>query len=253
LNQTIPYWSLAVEEQFYLLWPLVVWFCPDRRTLLRVTAALIGISCVLRFAAPMSHLSPTRCYFFTPTRIDGILLGVLLALIRHESIYKRLSRFAKYAALGGLAAMLIMAPRSGWLLPNTYYRIAFEVPFANLTAAAIILAVMEEGSLFCRICSRRWICWLGSRSYGLYVIHFLFRDWFCGPFALRLAQYMPLPLAFAVSTTLAFCLTLALAVLSYRFVEQPAMNLKKRIRYGAVRKPRVSLEAVEPALAQSDS
>jgi peptidoglycan/LPS O-acetylase OafA/YrhL len=112
---------------------------------------------------------------------------------------------------------------------------------------------MEEGSFFCRICSARWACWLGSRSYGLYVIHFLFRDWFCGPFTFRLAQYMPLPLAFAVSITLAFCLTLALAVLSYRFVEQPAMNLKKRIRYGATRRPRVSLDAGEPALAQSDS
>ncbi|MGA2672938.1 MAG: acyltransferase [Terracidiphilus sp.] len=249
--QTIHFWSLAVEEQFYLTWPLVVWLCRDRRTLLRVTALLIVLCCVVRLLSPWMHLSTTRCYFLTPTRVDAILLGVVLALVRHGTIYKRLEPFAKFVALAGVSVMIITAIWTGHTMPGTYLRVALQIPCVNLTAAAIIIAVMERGSLFCRICSARWACWLGSLSYGLYVFHLTYAGWFLKSFEPRLAVYMPRPWAFIASAAVAFCLTLALAVLSYRFVEQPAMNLKKRLKYGPVRNQK-PLDATEPSLANCE-
>jgi peptidoglycan/LPS O-acetylase OafA/YrhL len=254
LNQTVPLWSLAVEEQFYIVWPLVVWLCRERKPLLRVTVALIAASCLLRIAAPLIPLSPMQCYFFTPTRIDAILVGVLLALFRREPIWQRMLPRAKYAASGGMIFMLTVTATSGWLLPSTYLRMALLVPFTNLVAVAVILAAMEKGSSFSRFCSRPWLCWFGSRVYGMYVIHYLFLTWFTGSFAPWLGRFMRFPLAYVASTVIAFLATVLLADLSFRLIEQPAMNLKSRLRYGPVNKTRpVEREFdVEPALVPAD-
>jgi peptidoglycan/LPS O-acetylase OafA/YrhL len=244
-NQVIHLWSLAVEEQFYLTWPLVVWLCRDRRTLLKVTFALIGICSLVRFLAPLIHISVERSYLATPTRVDAILLGVVLALVRKDSIYKRLEPFAKYVAIAGIAVMMATIIVTGSAYPFTPGRIAVLFPIVNLTAAAVVVAVMEENSFLCRVCSLRWITWLGSLSYGLYVFHLTYRTWFLNSVASRLAVYMPFRCALVVTALIGFGITLLLAVLSYRFIEQPAINLKKRFKYGAVRKARAPKEMLE--------
>ena len=81
-------WSMGVEEQFYLLWPLVVWLCPNRKTLLRVTLILIARSFALRFAAPWLNVKPFAMNFWTPTRVDAILLGAVLVMIRDGKLYQ---------------------------------------------------------------------------------------------------------------------------------------------------------------------
>jgi len=250
--QTVHFWSLAVEEQFYLTWPLVVWLCRDRRTLLRVTVLLIGLCCVFRVFAPWMHLSVIRCYFVTPTRVDAILLGVVLVLSRGHRIYKTLEPYAKWVALAGVSSMIVIALWTGHAMPETDLRLALQIPCVNLTAAAVVVAVMEEGSLLCRICSLRWACWLGSLSYGLYIFHFTYVSWFVKVFEPGLAVYMPETLAFITSGAVAFCLTLCLALLSYRFVEQPALNLKSRLRYGPVI-VRKALNATGPALSSTEA
>ena len=252
-SQTAHFWSLAIEEQFYLLWPLVVWFCPSRRRLIGVTVSLISLCCILRFSACWTHFSTEYCYVLTPTRVDAILLGVVLALIRHDRIYKRLERFAKYAALAGITVMMILVARFPLVAPTAYLLAACEISIVNLTSTAIIVAVLEEGSFLCQICSVRWICWLGSLTYGLYIFHYVYHGWFANSFIYTLAAYISLPVAYFVSTAIAFCLTLLLAVLSYRFIERPAMNLKSRIKYGPLRASSISQEATEPIFARIDS
>jgi peptidoglycan/LPS O-acetylase OafA/YrhL len=254
-NQTGHFWSLAVEEQFYLLWPLVVWLCRSRRSLLRVTWILIVLCCVVRFSAAWMHLSPQSCYFMTPTRVDAILLGVVLALIRHDRIYKQMEPFAKYVAMAGIAVVMALATMSSIPLglPFTYTRVAFEIPLVNIVATAIIVAVLEEKSLLNNLCSLRWISWLGSLSYGLYVFHFVYQDWFRDSLAIHLKRHMPGYVATAITIATASCLTLLLAILSYRFIERPAMNLKKRIKYGGPRSPEAPHEPAEPIFAKMES
>lgn len=242
-------WSLAVEEQFYLVWPLVVWLCRDRRTLLRVTWLLIGASCAARFGAHWLHLSPLRSYFTTPTRGDAILLGSVLALIRREPVYAVLERYAKYVFLAGLALMIWLTVKSGFAWPGGYLRVALLIPAVNVMAAALVVEVMRQGSLACRICSVQWICWLGSLSYGLYVFHLTYRDWFLFHVAPWLSYSMPRGCAFCISAILAFALTLGIGVMSYQLIERPAMELKKRLRYGPAKAKRDAKTALEGVAA----
>jgi len=229
----IHFWSLAVEEQFYLLWPLIVWLFPDRRKLIGIASALIACSCGIRLAAPLVSSLPQPILYFTPTRADAILLGVVLALIRQDVIFDRIKPLAKWIALAGAATMLVLANWKGEAWARTYCGVEVLIPLANVTAAAIVIAVMEENSLVNRACSQRWICWLGSLSYSLYVFHLNYGHFFLNYLGPQLCKYMRQSFAVLTSGALALALTLLLSILSYRFIEGPIMNLKRQVKYGS--------------------
>jgi peptidoglycan/LPS O-acetylase OafA/YrhL len=228
----IHFWSLAVEEQFYLLWPLVVWFFPEKRKLIGIASALIACSCVLRLAAPLVCSGPKAILWFTPTRVDAILLGVLLGLIRHDAIYDRIKPFAKWIVIAGGTTAVLLAIWKGELWSMTYLSEEIWIPLVNITAVAIIIAVMEENSLLNRVCNQHWVCWLGSLSYSLYVFHLTFAPFFMESLTPQLCAYMRHSFAVLVSGACAFCLTLVLSILSYRLIEGPVINLKGYIKYG---------------------
>jgi peptidoglycan/LPS O-acetylase OafA/YrhL len=230
-------WSMGVEEQFYMLWPLVVWLCPNRRILLRVTLLLIAFSVALRFAFPLLKLPPRFIYFWTPTRVDAILLGGVLVMIRGEKIYRWLEPIAQYIALGGLVTIALISSVKQSTVLGTPVHAATLISLWNIIAAGIVVAAMRKGSFLCRACSMKGICWLGARSYGLYLFHLIILLWFLHSCAPRLAGFMPSKCAFLVAAAGAFGLTVLLAALCYRFIEEPAMNLKKVIKYGGVKKP----------------
>jgi peptidoglycan/LPS O-acetylase OafA/YrhL len=232
-TQIIHLWSLAIEEQFYLTWPIVVWFARDRAKLLKIIAVLSGLCFTVRLISPWIHLSPMRSYFATPTRVDAILLGVGLALVADHKIFKRLQPLAKYAVLVGTALWLISFsthPND----PNNYYRVAVEIPLANFTVLALVAAVIDENSALAKACRVRWACWLGTMSYGLYVYHYTYHKWFSDTFRPQLSQYMPDPWAYLATAVIALALTIGLGMFSYRFIEQPVLSLKRYLKLGPV-------------------
>jgi peptidoglycan/LPS O-acetylase OafA/YrhL len=245
-------WSMGVEEQFYLLWPLVVWICPNRRVLLRVTLVLIGFTFTLRFAAPRLGLPPWFMYIWTPTRVDAILMGAVLAVIRDKPVYRWIESIGQYVVFSGLAAVGMLTLVKGYSALGTPLRAAMMISLWNIIAAGIVVAVMREGSFLCRICSMKGICWLGARSYGLYLFHVIYLFWFFGSFAPRVAHFMPLKYALLVAGASAFCLTVLLAGICYRFIEEPAMKLKTRLKYGAVRTARAAHQPSDPLYADAD-
>jgi peptidoglycan/LPS O-acetylase OafA/YrhL len=232
-------WSMAVEEQFYLLWPLVIWFCRSKRTLLRVSWGLIALCCAVRFAIPLLHVSPDQAYYLTATRGDCLLLGAVMAILRDEGIYARIEPYAKYVALACFGVLLVVAAKTHNGLPNDYLRVCTLIPLGNLASAAVVMAAIENGSWLCRVCSQRWICWLGSRSYSLYLFHYTYKTWVETVVDPKLAQHMPEKYAVLLSASLTFIVTVILADLSYRFIERPAMNLKNRFKYGPIVEPKM--------------
>lgn len=228
-------WSLAIEEQFYLLWPLVVWLLRDRRKLIGFTTLLIVCVCVFRVIAPFLLMTPPQMHYSTLTRIDGILLGVLLALVRQNAAFERIRPWAKWVALSGLAAGAILGVCNDVGFSKTLIGAEIWIPLANFTALAIIVAVMEENSWTNWVCSQGWACWLGSMSYGLYVFHYIYIYFFLYTLSPQLARHMRTSFAILSSGVLAFALTLALAMLSYRLIERPVMNIKGHIKYGGKR------------------
>jgi peptidoglycan/LPS O-acetylase OafA/YrhL len=245
----IHFWSLGIEEQFYLLWPLVVWFLRDRRKLIGFTSLLIVGICGFRFLAPFFlMMTPLQLLYSTSTRVDGILLGVLLALVRPNAMFERIKPFAKWVTLSGITIGVILALCNGEGFATTFVGAEIWIPLANFTAFAIVVAVMEENSWMNWACSRRWICSLGKLSYGLYVFHLIYMYFFMHTLAPRLARHMWQPLAILSCGVLAFLLTLALALLSYRFIESPLLKLKGHMKYGAkMPAQRVRLEECELA------
>jgi peptidoglycan/LPS O-acetylase OafA/YrhL len=229
------FWSLAVEEQFYLLWPLAVWFFPKKDKLLGVAISLVVFCCIARIVLPFVLNDPRMILFFTPARADAILLGVVLALVRNDGIYYKFERIAKWVVLAGVAGAMLLVCGEG--IPWGHGIVGREIliPLVNFTAVAVVVAVMEENSWMNRVCSQRWACWVGSLSYSLYVFHYIYAPYFFNSVIPRLSRHMPSPLAAIVSCALALSVTLVLSILSYQLIEGPVMKLKGHMKYGAKR------------------
>lgn len=239
-------WSLAVEEQFYLLWPLVVWLFPQRRRLMVVVSVLIGVCWALRLAAPLLSWTPFQMFYLTPTRADAIMFGVLLSLLRGSSFLEKVKPLAKWFALAGVLVVAVRAGMGyGWA--DDYVGTEIVLPLLNLTALATIMAVIEQGSWLNRVCSKTWICWIGSRSYSLYIIHYMFYQWYRNTLLLGLSNHMRRSVAVLIGALIVLALTFVLSMLSYRYLEAPAMRLKKRIQYGAA-KERIAMSEREETL-----
>ena len=141
---------------------------------------------------------------------------------------------AKWVTLAGIVGMEGIGIFKGeqWAM-ETYAGKETWITLANFTSLAIIMAVLEEGSLLNRLCSQKWICVVGGLSYSLYVFHLTFRPFFLEVVPGYLTHYMRISYATLVAAFLALCTTFALSLISYRFIELPLFNLKRHIPYGA--------------------
>jgi peptidoglycan/LPS O-acetylase OafA/YrhL len=234
------YWTLATEEQFYLAWPLVVWFLPKRRRLFAAAGFLVLVSFAIRFEASHIFSNWAQIRYLSFTRGDAILLGVMLGFVYKEPSFRWVKAHARWFALAGITAMAIWTFCMDRAWPQSFRGEQCAIPLVNFTAVALVVDVMEEKSWLGRVCSRSWIGWLGRMSYSLYIVHFIYAKWFRHVAVGYFVNYMPRIPAVLLSGVLAFCLTLALAMLSYYLIEMPCQKLRKRLNYGAVKEPRVS-------------
>jgi peptidoglycan/LPS O-acetylase OafA/YrhL len=220
LNHT---WSLAIEEQFYVVWPLVIvavlawWKRDTARAVLVLCLALAAISTVLMIVVSNPD-NVSRAYFGTDTRAAAILFGAALAawLAGHQPARRRGARIALEAlALIGVVVLAIAWTRLDGQ-SSTLYHGGFLV--CGLAATAIIAAAVhpQRGPVASAL-SFRPLCALGLISYGVYLYHWPIDV----AFDEKRMGFGGWPL-FGFQTLL----TIVLAVLSYRFIEQP-------IRHGA--------------------
>ena len=223
LNSSGPghFWSLAVEEHFYLVWPLLVFVLSRRNFGIAVIATLV-IAPVVRLAF-IRHGLPV--YFFTFTRMDSLAYGAALALLvgnpalRPEKMQQLFRMLLIGFALLVLPAYLwFSGSRFDWLqvvklslFPALYFGV---IGFCLVDPLARPLV---------RLFSARWLRWLGGISYGIYVFH---------PTCITLVQRFVAPARIATNTLLSFGLTIGIAYLSFRFFEAPILRLKRHFAYG---------------------
>ena len=206
-------WSLAVEEQFYLAWPIIVLvlaLIPSRR----VRMIVVGVIAIASAAAMAALYIPggdaTRVYYGTDTHSFGLAIGAVLAL-GAASRLRRLLPVIGAVAIAALVAAAFVLPADS----AAAYRGGL-VAVALVTALAIAGATVE-GSWLGRALDTRPIRWIGQRSYALYL-------WHWPVFVLVVAAMPGLDLAGIGGWELggiALVITMAAATLSYRFVEQP--------------------------------
>ncbi len=231
------FWSLAVEEQFYAVWPLVVYAVPARK-ILHASIFLIAIAVIFRLVLVVFGLPTRYAFFMTFGRLDGLGLGALIAVLvrEHPQFLKKIQRNAsKLAAL--FAATLALAAIWGrGLEPIKLPAIGLATTaVCGLTGLAIITGLMGNGCR--RILETPALRWLGIYSYGIYVIHVML---------LRIIQWGLKPLgqvsgslpAFAVATLAAALMiagTCLLAFASYHLFESRFLKLKSRFEANAAR------------------
>jgi peptidoglycan/LPS O-acetylase OafA/YrhL len=232
---TIHFWTLATEEQFYLLWPLAVWFFPQRRRLCVIAGALILLIFGIRSTASYFVSSPRILEYWSVARVDGILLGVLLALVINYWMVVKIKPYAKWIALFGILVVALWASWRGQQWPGSFAGAELLIPWINFSAVAIVIAVMEEGSWLNRVCSQTWLCWFGKRSYSLYIFHLIYARMFVRSFTPILSRRIPHTWAVLVSTAIAFSLTVLLSMLSYWLIEKPALRVRQTLKYGPLK------------------
>ena len=218
-------WSLAVEEQFYLTWPVLV-FLLKKRTLAVVSVLLVVMSLSLRLwfhfhGAPLGFV-----HFFTISRLDAIAFGSLAALwLRSPSCTlvrwrTHAYQFLVFGMAGTILARVLMHRNSSTV---GYTFLAFT--FTGLLG--ISLASDPRSSLLGRSLSAGWLRYIGRISYGIYLLHYpLFILWarFIGSLGFYQTHKLAGNLAgFAGQIALA---TMA-ASISWRFFEEPILRLKE--------------------------
>ena len=232
------FWSLCVEEQFYLVWPLVVFTLRRRETLRALCLWSIPVILAARIAAvfllPRTLLYWEPLYRLTPFRVDALLIGGALALALRGPEADRLLRLARPALFSFVAAFLLWE-LSCRLLQGSFYhpgagdRLISTLGYTliDLASAVLILNLLSLDHPLARLLNLRPLRYLGKISYGLYVFHDMFHDAYILAAKKLFPHHLGATHPFLVAAIALPC-TLLLASLSFRFFESPFLRLKAR-------------------------
>lgn len=220
-------WSLSVEEHFYFLWPAVVfilmrkWSYYNHIIFLTILFIFITIFRILIqnfdsfFVSSIFSIDANRFTFF---KIDGIILGSLIAFIPYRKNY--ITRVTKNKS--SLIIVILVFIFTTILLTlnedNLFWRNGGFV-LTNILCSLTVLIAIEQPNHY--LLSNKILKWLGKRSYGIYVYHF--------PVFLALEGIREPGniINLLLVTSLRFIISVGLAALSYKYIEQPILKYKK--------------------------
>lgn len=221
------FWSLAVEEQFYLVWPFVVFFTPTKY--LKWFCVVLVLASPFIFMGLTEMMGDVATYVSTLSRLGVLAVGGWLAIIWRESgSWEILQRFLVPVALA--SGLLLLLERSFLPILSS----AEPSLVLILGAASVGLAASGGGgAMLCAFFSSATLRWLGKYSYGIYVYHhalkpvwirFIWEGWITPWLGSGWAGTL-------CYTAVATAASLILAWISWKIFEAPILSLKKRFDY----------------------
>ncbi len=215
-------WSLGIEEQFYLIWPLTLWLLAKLKIPSKMMIPLILFASLVVMAHRTSlwneGTSWIILYVRTDTRLDSLLIGAMFAYVyRHFQVPSKILNSVATLSFIGLIYIKYVLYKSPFIFEMGYTIIA-------LLAGFIILSVVEGVFFVQKVFTWRPLTMIGKVSYGLYLWHM--------PIFLLFGRHVtsgPKPLRILIGIVIASVVT----SLSWFFIEKPFLNIKNR-RYGNV-------------------
>jgi peptidoglycan/LPS O-acetylase OafA/YrhL len=239
--QTLPLyhlWSLAVEEQFYLIWPAILLLAENRRTARRSAIQVFAGSilfCICIWMVPafriirLQHLFDS---FLLPYAGTLALGGGLAMALRSRNRSGRVGKprrfvqqWAPHAFGGGIVIYLLVSWYARSFLLEDPMQFVLGLPALSISAVALISMVLRFG-LVRSFFSLAPLAWLGRISYGFYVYHLALKPWF-DRLALQLSHDWHGNVYQTDRLLVAFPITLVVSWLSYQFFELPLLKLKR--------------------------
>lgn len=206
-------WSLAVEEQFYLLWPLILLRLRSRRAV-AVVAAILCLASLSAMTAS-GWVTTSATYFGPHARAWEVLAGACLAA-RPPRWGRRGADAAAWSGLAlvgaTLAVVALTTPQWTWA-PQ-----AWPEAFATVVGSLLLIAGLTRGSRLTALFSLPAMQWIGQRTYGIYLFHVPVRD----------AMQATLHLRHTVTMALIVLVTIVIAAASFRWIEVPVRDLVRR-------------------------
>jgi peptidoglycan/LPS O-acetylase OafA/YrhL len=220
------FWSLAVEEQFYFIWPILLFFQRTRSRAQNLCLGIFVFACLFRLLIWGLAPDPDRFTEFLVTRSGELAAGGWLALAYRGPNRSRIERIGPFAALLGVAGFLASGIRSGSLEVHGALQLIVGLPCITVGAAALLVLAMRPGVIQ-RCAEMAWLRWLGGISYGVYVFHMLFLSVF-----VSIEQRIFGQRSQVVTNTALFFIaaigSVSMAWISFRFFETPFLKLKDR-------------------------
>jgi peptidoglycan/LPS O-acetylase OafA/YrhL len=238
------FWSLAVEEHFYLVWPFVVWALAPRPRALLYTSLFVALGALLlRMLCAELGVGEHALYVLTPFRLDGLALGSFLAVLSRrpggvDTIIRALPRVA-------LAAVGLFLLRFAWSRTvGTGGPVLLQVreSLVVVLLACLLVWALTAGprAAVTRVFSSSVMVFFGTYSYGLYVYHHLFSYYFSTrrtEFTLAVQLGGSHAAAVAVQAAVGLAASILVAYASYHLYEKRFLALKERFTSGRAVRP----------------
>jgi peptidoglycan/LPS O-acetylase OafA/YrhL len=215
-----PLWSVSVEEQFYLAWPPIVARLSNRGIAI-AAVIMVGVANLTRFIVLALHNTGWQIWANTLTHLDAMAGGILLAVLLRGRVPQTRFWLRTGLIVAGITAVLITGYFDEQHVGVSRTGVLVGYPLIALSCTVIVFAVIGMQL------RARPLRYLGKISYGLYVYHLT---------CIRITGQVLLPFRWGtfgigLRAVVALGITIVVAAVSYRFLETPFLNLKRRFTH----------------------